>query len=123
MTEALSPTQGIRVPHQTVTQANGQKLGNLLESDGFLAQFGTARKEAQDIWQSMSQHVQVETYPAGSAVTVGMAGDEMFGRGPRIPSPNGPADLDTRPEYMSSRLKFSAESLALFHEARNSFGW
>ncbi len=200
MTEISSTVHGIRVPHQTVGQANQQKLENLLENDELLAQFEFVGEDAKTAWQSLNQavmekakgpsqemidqqiarqnavpvhsvfrangnivavvneqgsissanglghvdttgtpdqiaqnvydrlsqlygNVQMETYPAGSHVNVGMAEGEMFGRTPRIPSPDSTSQSEAKSGYMNSLFKISAESLALFQEARKTFGF
>lgn len=192
MTDTSSAAQGIRVPTQTIAQANKQKLENLLENDDVLAQFDYAGKDAKNFWQEMCHcvqaksdgppqdildkqiakqnavpvhsvfrandkivaivtengsvtstdglgpvstagspdeiaqrvkerlvqmygHVQMVSYPSGSGINVGMAEGEMFGRGPRIPSPD-----DGFASGKNPRLRISGESLALFQEAQKS---
>lgn len=120
-------------PVHSVFRANGKIVAYMgyksgITSTGGLGlvdNTGSLDETAQNVKERLTQlygNVQMETYTAGSGVNVGMAGDEMFGRGPKMPSPEAALNNETKTGYMNSLLKFSADSLALFQEARKSFG-
>jgi len=121
------------VPVHSVFRANGKivafigKSGGITSTGGLghVSTAGSLDEVAQNVKERLTQlygNIQMETYPAGSGANVGMAGDEMFGRGPQMPSPEAAFKNDTKTGYMNTRLTFSAESLALFQDARKSFG-
>lgn len=128
---------------QQIAKQNAQPLHSVFRANGKIVAFigkggitstgglghvnttGSLDEVAQNVKERLTQlygSVQMETYSSGSGVTVGMAGDEMFGRGPKMPSPDAASHNETKTGYMNSLLKFSADSLALFQEARKSFG-
>ncbi|PCI41534.1 MAG: hypothetical protein COB46_03285 [Rhodospirillaceae bacterium] len=120
-------------PVHSVFRANGKIVAFYGHNSGITStnamgrvDWGASKDEtAQNIFDRLTKvygNIEMETYSAESGVTVGMAGDEMFGRGPQIPSPEAAFKAMNETSFASSRLQTSAEALALFQEARKWFG-
>ncbi|PHS78171.1 MAG: hypothetical protein COB59_08375 [Rhodospirillaceae bacterium] len=120
-------------PIHTVFRANGKIVAFMGTNTGVTSTNGLGRVDwgasqeetAQNIKDRLTKlygNIQMETYSAESGVTVGMAGDEMFGRGPKMPAPEAAFKTANEANFVTSRLKTSAETLALFQEARKWFG-
>lgn len=121
------------VPVHSVFRANGKivafigKSGGITSTGGLghVNTAGSLDEVAQNVKDRLTQlygNVQMETYSAGSGVNVGMVGDEMFGRGAKVSSPDAGSYNQAKTGATNSLFKFSTDYLALFQEARKSFG-